>query len=264
MDRVLKSIVKCSGRNARIIPVLDGCTDGSEEIVRQFAKSNDIDTQVVVAPDVHEIKSINMGLREANPGYCVIIQDDVILQDALLEEKVRNLCKEHLHKLGYISFRLAADVSHTGFLKRLRLVPKWGSTALSPMVNDFNLIGHPQEELHVPRGAYGGFYPRMVGIKSPVCLTPELREYEPFLDEDFAPYCYDDVDLSLRALKRGLINGLFPIRFESQLEWGGTRKDPSFSSKKGASIFLRNRRLIWKKHGEFIRNYGFQQRLAGK
>jgi hypothetical protein len=93
----------------------------------------------------------------------------------------------------------------------------------------------------------------MIGIKSPVCITPELRARAPFLDEQFAPYCYDDYDLSLRSLQAGLLNGLYPIRFRSDLDWGGTRQDPEFSSSFGVGVRLRNRRLLWKKHATFLR-----------
>lgn len=255
LDQVLAGVAASAGSAARIIPVLDGCNDGSESIARHFAANSGIETRIVTAPDVHEIKSINIGLREAKPGYCVVLQDDVILQEPLLEDKVYSLCEEYRQRLGYISFRLAADVRSTDLLRRLRLVPKWGLVALSPMVKDYNHVGSPQEELDVRRVNYGEFHTRMVGIKSPICLTPELRACAPYLDEDFAPYCYDDVDMSLCALEHGLINGLFPIKFRSESEWGGTRKDPEYSSTKGAGIFLRNRRLIWRKHGAFIQNW---------
>lgn len=252
LDRVLVGIADCAGREARVVAVLDGCTDGSEKIARRFAASGTVETRIVIAPDVHEIKSINLGLREAKPGYCVLVQDDVILQEPNLEELVHGLCEAHERQLGYISFRLAADVRRTGWPRRLRQSIRAGHLGLLPKIDECNYVGGPQEVLDVARVGYGEFHRRMVGIKSPVCLTPELRAYEPSLDEDFAPYCYDDVDLSIRALKRGLENGLVPIKFQSDLEWGGTRQDPQFGSRWGANIRLRNRHLIWRKHGAYL------------
>lgn len=55
-------------------------------------------------------------------------------------------------------------------------------------------------------------------------------------------------------MKVGFRNGLFPLRFTSKLEWGGTRNDKNFLKLAG-HIHLRNRRYIWKKHGQFIKEY---------
>jgi glycosyltransferase involved in cell wall biosynthesis len=266
LDRVLAGVASCAGPQARIVCVLDGCTDGSEAIARRFAQQSGLEVQVVTAPDVHEIRSINIGLRACKPGYCIVLQDDVVLCEPELEQTVHALCEAHHRQLGYLSFRLAADVRCAHLGARLRLAARFGMTAMAPLVEDVNHIAGRNEELEVPKVALHEFHPRMVGIKSPVCVTPELRSREPFLDEIFAPYCYDDVDLSLRSLRHGLTNGLFSVRFESKAEWSGTRKDPHFASSRGAMIRLRNRRLIWRKHGTFIKGYSADQemsRLAG-
>jgi glycosyltransferase involved in cell wall biosynthesis len=253
LPRVLSGVAECAGTDARIIVVLDGCTDRSEEIARVFASSGTRDVRLVYAPDVHEIRSINLGLKEAKPGYCVILQDDVILQEPALESIVDDLCEAHNRTLGYISFRLAADVRRTPFLRALREEWRGGRCRVASKIEPINHIGGPQEALDVPRVAYYQFAPRMVGIKSPVCFTPELRSRAAYLDEAFAPYCFDDVDMSLLALKGGLQNGLFSIHFQSELDWGSTRSDKNFSSRKGDLIRLRNRELIWRKHGNFVR-----------
>jgi len=252
LSRVLAGVADCAGPGARIIIVLDGCTDGSENAARRFAASARTETLVLTTPDVHEIKTINAGLHAAKPGYCVILQDDVILEEPGLEPLVEALCERHNRQLGYLSFRLAANIRPAPLLRRLRVALWYGPAGLLPAAEECDLLGTPQEHMEVARTAYGEFHPRMVGIKSPVCLTPELRACEPYLDEDFAPYCYDDMDLSLRALKRGLRNGLFPIRFQSRVEWGGTRQDSAFSSRAGAAIRYRNSQRIWRKHGEYL------------
>lgn len=254
LERVLTGIGTCAGAGARIIIVLDGCSDDSETIARNFAASAGIETRILSTPDVHEIKSINAGLRETKPGYCVIIQDDVIIEEPRLETLVLDLCESHHLKLGYISFRLAADMRPVSILRRLWAACRLGYGGWLAGAEQCRLIGGPRELLDVTHSDFGVFSERMIGIKSPICLTPQLRRCAPWLDEDFAPYCEDDADLSLHALKHGLKNGLFPIAFQSREEWGGTRMDPDFSSPKGAAIRLRNRGLIWSKHAETIRS----------
>ena len=256
LERVLAGVAKCAGPEAKIIPVLDGCTDGSEAIARHFAAASAVETVILTAPDVHEIKSLNIGLRQAQPGYCVLIQDDVILEEERLEERVRELCEKHEHKLGYISFRLAANAHKASLCLRLRasLSPRlrlWWS-ALKPYIKEHDVVAGPQEALNVKKVPFYEFQERMIGIKSPVCLTPELRAVAPCLDEDFAP-CggMDEFELSLRALRAGLTNGLFAIPFTSKPEWGTTHKILGLRDGRPSHAVLK-RQLVWKKYGDFV------------
>jgi glycosyltransferase involved in cell wall biosynthesis len=265
---VLQGIEECAGAGARIILVLDGCRDGSEVIATRFARKSRRETVLVYAPDVHEIKSLNLGLQKAQPGYCVLVQDDVILQEPRLEALVHQLCESFERRLGYISFRLAAEIRSTPFLTRARYSIRAGRWALRPMIEEDHLLAGRSDQSGFARVDHYQFYPRMVGIKSPVCLTPELRACEPYLDEQFAPYCYDDVDLSLRALRAGLLNGLYSIPFRSDPAWSGTLRDSAFVSSFGAGIRLRNRQRIWCKHRDLLMGLwgdpSFQTSLIGE
>ena len=252
---VLSGVEEAASEGARVIIVLDGCTDGSAAVAERFQAGSTLDVQLVEAPDVHEVKAINIGLRQTRPGYCIILQDDVVLCEPNLENMIRALCDDHNGAIGFISLRLATNLKPTSIADRLKWFLRTRRVQyLSPMTDDHQTVAAKHEHLDVAKVPYGVFVPRMVGIKSPVCITPELRRLEPLLDEQFAPYCYDDYDLSIRSLRAGLVNGLFAVHFKSELEWGGTRQDSTFSSAFGASIRLRNRRLLWKKHRTFLRN----------
>jgi glycosyltransferase involved in cell wall biosynthesis len=256
LPAVLRGVEQCASADARVVVVLDGCTDGSRRVAEEFQASTPLTVVLVEAPDVHEIRAINVGLVATQPGYCVVLQDDVVLQEPRLEQLLLDLCEQHGHRLGFISLRLAANVRPTALLDRVKLAIRARKpSCLLPMADHHELVSSPHEHMDEARAPYHAFVPRMVGIKSPVCLTPELRDLAPRLDEAFAPYCYDDYDLSLQALRAGLRNGLFPVHFRSDVEWGGTRQDPSFSSSVGARIRLRNRRLLWKKHSSFLRSF---------
>lgn len=263
LGNVLNGIAECAGPDARIIPVLDGCTDGSEGIAKEFAKSSGIETVLAYAPDVHEIKAIGVGLQQIKPGYVAILQDDVVLQEPKFEDLVHGLCEEHDRRLGYISMRMAGNVRRTDLARQVVHSLRVRNSPLSGLIEICDLVSGPVDDAEAERVDYGKFVQRMVGIKSPVCLTPELITCEPRLDESLAPYTYDDVDMSLRALKRGLINGLYPLRFTSRIEWGGTRKDPGFRATFGQRVRLRNRRIMWEKHGDFVRESFKQYRKTG-
>lgn len=75
-----------------------------------------------------------------------------------------------------------------------------------------------------------------------------------------APYGFDDPEYCLRSLKADFINGLFPIKYESDEEWGGTRRSKSFM-KEVARIHKRNRIYIYEKHIKFLIQYIKTQKI---
>ena len=89
---VLICVLMCCRDNSHIYPVLDGCTDQTEEIIDEIITTfSHIPITKVYMSNVHEILSINAGLRAANQegdGYNIILQDDVMLRDFMWETKV--------------------------------------------------------------------------------------------------------------------------------------------------------------------------------
>lgn len=84
--------------------------------------------------------------------------------------------------------------------------------------------------------------------------SPYLLEDLGFLDENLVPYSWDDHEYSLRSLERGYKNALFPIKFTSELEWGGTRENKDFSQE-CIKIHERNRKYIYIKYRKFLRKF---------
>ena len=50
------------------------------------------------------------------------------------------------------------------------------------------------------------------------------------------------------------INGLFPIKYTSEEDWGGSRRSEEFK-REANRILTRNRIYVWEKHGKFIERY---------
>ncbi len=195
--------------DSRVYVVLDGCTDHTEPLVDQYAP-----IQKVHTPDVHELLSINAGLRAApqeGDGYNIILQDDVILEDPDLESKIETLYKTIPH-LGYVSLRMAFNL---------------GSAELTP-AGYFAQV----DEIESAYGAGvcgnvllpGRFAPRTCPIKSPVVLPCKLVRELGMFNEDLAPYAYDDLEYAIRATMAGYVNGVFSVPFRSDVRWGGSRK----------------------------------------
>jgi GT2 family glycosyltransferase len=249
LQRVLEGVEICASESSIIYTVLDGCTDRSEEIVNEFIRKTNKTVIVIKTPDVHEILSINAALRKIKKGFTICLQDDVVLQEPDLEKKIELLYRKEGSKLGVISFCRAANLRRTSFLKQIRYFQ------LKPLVEECDLVKVENDP------CYGGevveyekLVYRMVAIKSPVCIPETVLEKVGLLDENLAPYSWDDHEYCIRAMKAGFLNGLFPLRFTSKLEWGGTRRDSNFA-RQSYLIHLRNRRYIWQKHGEFISQY---------
>jgi glycosyltransferase involved in cell wall biosynthesis len=241
----LEGIERCASSNSRIYTIIDGCTDRSEQVVDDFAKRTGRDVVKIHMPDVHMLRSVNAALKQVENGFSVIMQDDIILQDEKFEEKISALYKKMGDRLGIISLRLAANIELTPFLRRFSM------HSLSPMIRDAEFIMSADDSQPYSIGEHGCFYPRMDAVNGPNVIPWSVRNKIGVLDEAMAPYGYDDADYCLRAMKAGFINGLFPVKFQSDLAWGGTRRSKKFLEEV-RRIHCRNRKYVWEKHGDYI------------
>lgn len=254
LPAVLDGIAKAAGRDSVVVPVLDGCTDGSAGVVADFARQSSLRVAPVVTPDVHEIRAINAGLRTCGPGFCVVLQDDVILREPRLEARLRELHAAHDRRLGCISLRMGGSVVADSLTRRFQ---RWLARPRAfprATLDVTDLIGSPYDTHPVTKSrilAPGGFAPVAAVFKSPIVFTPELREVAPSLDETLAPHSYDDLDLSLRALQHGLTNGVFALDYASEPEWGGTRQSGEFNRTMMA-VMYRNQTYLWRKHRHWL------------
>jgi glycosyltransferase involved in cell wall biosynthesis len=239
IEQVITCVLMCCRNNSHIYVVLDGCTDRTEKIIDGIIKKfSDIPITKVYTPDVHEILSINAGLRAANQegdGYNIVLQDDVLLADFMLERKITQLYEWVGSSLGFMSFRLGANLTTDAAT----------SNAIAPFTNFVeNAYGHGLEKADVLLPGYFAY--RTIPIKSPVCFPFSLVRSVGLLEERLAPYMYDDVEYALRCLKAGYRNAVFAIRFYSNVEWGSTRTNPD--SKMGRNC-KRNIEIIRELHG---------------
>ena len=216
IENVLNNVINCCGKNSYIYPVLDGCSDNTESIIDKVIKDNQgISIIKVFTDDVHELLTINEGLKAASQegeGYNIILQDDVLLEDNDIEDKVFKLYQWGGDNLGYISFRLGANLDKNT-LKT--------DNPYSYVDYVENAYGHGIKQAKMIPIGYFAF--RNVAIKSPVCIPFKLIRDIGIYNEKLAPYGHDDLDYSIRAINSGYYNGVFSIKFKSELEWGGTR-----------------------------------------
>jgi glycosyltransferase involved in cell wall biosynthesis len=215
IEQVVLNVIACMGDRSKLYVVLDGCTDNSEKIVDSLAAQHPGKAIIkVFENDVHELKSINAGLRAASQegdGINIILQDDVVLTDHDLESKVAKLYNFD-KKLGIVSLRHAANISRRS-LKKIE--------ALVPLVNYTESIkGHNPNPFNMLK--LGSFTYREVPMKSPICVPFYVVREAGMPDERFAPW--DDLTYCYTVSRTGFNNGVFGVEFLSDLSWGTTRQ----------------------------------------
>lgn len=249
----LEAIERCASSESKIIMVVDGCTDNSESIVDEFSKNSSHKTVKLLMPNVHMLLSVNEGLKQVNSGYSVIMQDDIILQDSDIENKVIELYGS-INNLGVISLRYGSNIGVTNLYQRIR------KHTFSGMIEEIDFIKSPDDYANFLTAEYDKFYPRMSAINGPNIIPWNLLSSIGSFDSNLAPYGFDDPEYCLRALEAGYINGLFPLKYYSEIEWGGTRRSKSFL-KKAAEIHIRNRKYVFKKHKKFLKKYIAEKKI---
>ena len=251
--RVLQGLLECAKENSFIYPVLDGCTDNTEKIVDEVIAENPrIPIIKVYTSNVHELKTINAGLRAAKQdekGCNIILQDDVIIQEPDLENIVYKIYEYFGYtNVGYLAFRHGVNI----YLKD------------RPEISEiFRRKDQVIEERDLIESAYGmGMSPfplpayqaveRMAVVGSPQSWSCDIVNKMGLLDERQSPVGWACHDISLRCLEAGRHNYVFALKVSSEVEWGGTRTSPNLEL---GRIFYRNQRYLYQKHKKFLEKF---------
>lgn len=215
IESVLINLIECVSPHNNIYLVLDGCTDKTEEIVDKIINKfpNNRFTKVLT-DDVHELKSINSALRIAEQdgdGFNIVLQDDILLKEKELENKVIALYEWSNNILGIVSFRHGANLSRSLLLETNPVLPFMDYIE--------SIYGHQKHNLAPLRA--NEFVFREIAIKSPICVPFYVVRNIGIPDERFAPW--DDLNYCYKVLLQGYRNGVFSLNFESEPEWGSMR-----------------------------------------
>ena len=120
IPQTLEGIERCASGDDRVFCIVDGCTDKSEDIVDSYIKNSSFMVEKILMPNVHMLLSVNEGLKLVKKGFSVIMQDDIVLEDAQMEDKVVNLYELMKGKLGVISFRYGSNIGIEKFSTRIK------------------------------------------------------------------------------------------------------------------------------------------------
>lgn len=227
---VLKSLYdNCSKNVKEILLIIDGCTDGTEEIVKNHWINKYIPTKYKVTDDIWEVKSCNVGYKYAESEYILDIQADMIIKEKDFDKR---LLKPFFYfdNMLAVSGRDAADVVING--EEIKFI---------------NLAGrdrNPNRDI---------LSQRMIVNRGPILINHEKISAIGYLDESFAPITQDDTDFCLTGLEKGWITGSYIIDYASELWWGSTRTS---SAQEDYVDFIqkRNYKTIISKHRNILEN----------
>jgi len=239
IESVLNGIYENTEGMYELIVVLDGCSDQSESLVLKNANK---DTRILYADDVFETKANNIGLKKAEGNHVIIVQDDMVIKEKGWNQRME---KPFVFKDVFaVTARTAHDwrVNYNSHHINLKedLNDSWCDILIHTNHADRS---NTSRDIFAVRSSVN---------RGPLMIDNEILEKLNYLDEIYSPQELDDHDLAYRAFKKfGKVCGCYWIDYQSDYEWGGTRKDG------GVSPWLykanhKNMKILYNRHMDLI------------
>jgi len=226
--------------NDEVIFLFDNCTDGSEWVFDGCKHLLSCETRKIVSlEDKFEVKSNNMILKLATHDIIVLFQDDMILEDDLIKQKILRVIGVYGNKLGLLGCRDGYELTSTKFPEMpVNKISSWKHREDStPFLEE----GDFQERTYLNRGA--------------IVFTRNLLDEVGYLDEAYFPLWGDDMDYCARAKYQfGRTNVVFQCKINSQIKWGATRnKDTPLYKLTGGKYAKKNWNLLISRWGQYFK-----------
>lgn len=194
VPRVMEGLAKNIGGKAEYIFILDGCPESLTKAVKTLSKELGTDkVRFIDTPDIFELASNNLLLKNLRTAYLIIFQEDMVLKDANLLKNLDVCIDKYPYSIGVIGGRAGffsgyADMSCSAFDKNKMtsriLMP--GETAIVWMVN-----------------------------RGPLIISAELMKTIGIINTEYAKSgAYSEMDYCLRAAAAGFINVVMGIDME--------------------------------------------------
>ena len=203
IEQVCNSLINNLSNNTdQLIIVFDGCTDNSETIVKNILNDvTDMKIDYVYTDNVFETKANNAGLKMVDNDYVLLIQDDMVVNEKDFDIRMLKPFQTFNDVFAVTSFVAHNNIynENTGEINYIDIASKKDS------LRDI-------------------FYAREYGNRGPLMYDYQDVLKLNFLNEEFAPQQYDDMDMSMRAFKElNKVSGLFWIDYTSEPSWGTSR-----------------------------------------
>lgn len=185
-----------------LIVIFDGCADNSFAVADAFIKTHSFPSFTsMIVNDVWEVRANNLGLKLSRQPYCMIIQDDMVVQEKNFDLKLLSPFVR-FDDVFAVSARTAHD-----------------NTIINAQLHHINPVG--KETKLAPKI----FAIRDSCNRGPLLLRHDSLDKLDYLDDKFAPLHLDDHDICMRAYKKlGQVSGAFMIDYRSDHEWGSSHR----------------------------------------
>jgi len=251
VDAILNGIFTLSSAfTTNVVLVLDGCTDGSRRVVEnaiQTRPDRRMAIRLIETDDVWETRANNAGMRLADTDYVTLIQDDMLIKHYSWDRVLLEVFDSKQ------VFAVSGRASHDFSLRNGQFAPENLSGREFPLGLN-SLLGRAVGRfMRVFRTywIYRFWGPVAVALtvnRGPLMLRRELVVQLGYLDEAFAPFELDDVDLCCRAFKLwGLKSASRPIYYE---EVGGSKATSPISSEMSKRCIIKNTTLLKAQHAD--------------
>jgi glycosyltransferase involved in cell wall biosynthesis len=213
-ESIIKKIItalltRSSNLVKEYIFVLDGCTDQSPQIVTELVKQipENISYKIIYSNNVFEIRSNNIGMKNATQKYVCIVQDDM---EIIEQNWDKRMIQPFLYftDIFAITARSALQMDANGHFFNIKEGP----------------VGHHcfEKSSNISRDIV---YINQMVNRGPLLMDLEKVKILGYLDETLPGLlAADDHDLCVKAfLNYGWKCGSYWIQYNSPLEWGSTR-----------------------------------------
>ncbi len=202
---LLKALLEntSSYENYELHIIYDGCKDKTREKAQAILQKVNIPVFEYETDDIFEVKTNNLGFKNSNGKYCVIVQDDNFIKEKYWLEQVIGWMEENPRAAvvgglaGVNFYQLDENPTGIGVSKEPREVYRRIDTQLTPEIKD-----KITEVDAVMRG--------------PLFFRKNLLEKHGYLDEEFCPLHNDDMDYCFRMKKLGYSIFYFPLNVENK------------------------------------------------
>jgi len=178
--------------NCEIHIIFDGCKDHTEKRVRSFYKNRKkYPVTYEKTPNIFEVKTNNIGLRKSKGKYAVIIQDDNFIYDPNIFFEISTLLDKNqriaiMGGLAGVNFYpLGTKLSGDGQIAMNKNEVYWRQDA------------NTNPELR------NRYFEVDACMRGPLVFRKSFLEEHGYLDEEYAPFYMDDMDICIRAKKLG-------------------------------------------------------------
>ena len=254
IDRVISGILNnISTYTKELILVFYWCTDNSMEVasktLKEFDGSHSVKVIIEETPDIWETKANNIGLKLSSSDTPIIIQDDMIVTEPLFDQRLMKPLQAYSDVFAVTGRTAHNDSIIDSELVWTDAIGRENPTGKNPSYLEKKLRKILHRKVRPRRNIFGI---RDVVNRGPLLIDNQKIQTLNYLDEAFAPLDLDDHDLCLRAYKEhNWLCGSYQMSYLSDLDWGGTRMNPT-SHKIWFDSHTKNKQLLIDRHYDLL------------